>query len=1101
MTMGDNACFTCKGRIAHHQHVLTCTVCSQPFHRTCLPLISRDDFTHLYDSNGWICCICTGYIFPFNHYDDDDEFINAVSETWFISGLYTLSDLDDKLFSPFDFDQDVNDIYENADPDTNFFNNQNISLKSSDYYCDRKFNDQVVPHIQSGNPFSFLSYNIRSASKNIDSFTTYLELFNYSFSFIGLSETWFNETTFSRHGIPGYAHEGLYRSNQRGGGVSLFIKEDIPYTIRSDLNVFDSLSEMLFVEVDKSVFGTDKNIIIGTIYRIPNTDIASFTDRLSHVMNVIKNESKIGYYLGDYNINLLNNEFHQPTQDFIDLCFAEGYMPLINKPTRISKFSATLIDNIITNDILKTTCQKGILLCDISDHFPIFYIDQNRSMKLNVITKEVRDTCNRNMVKFRECLQNIDFSSVLNDNEVESACEKFLSDFSSLYKKCFPIKNIKKKYYCQKPWLTEGLKQSIRYKNILYKKYIKNPTILEKDYKMYRNKLNQLLRYAERCHYQELIINNKNNLKKTWSAIKEIINKKVNSPKVDFFVHNNRNIYDKNKIASLFNNFFINIGKSLSDNIPSSNRSAMSYLTSHHNASLFLNPINRNELIKVINDLKTNSSCGPDDVSPKVVKFCHSSLIDVFLHIFNLSFSQGVFPSDLKIAKVIPLFKGGDSSAFNNYRPISVLSVFSKLLERLFYNRLYNFLSQNNILYEYQFGFRKSFSTQLALSLLLDKISHALDNGEFVVGVFLDFSKAFDTVNHDILFDKLFHYGIRGIPLCWLKSYLKDRKQYVIYNGAVSPLQRISCGVPQGSVLGPLLFLLYINDLPHICNNAFMYMFADDSNLFMTDNNLRRIENTLNNELSLLSEWLKSNKLSLNIKKTHFMLFHPGRKKPPFNLNISIDNNPIDSVKHTKFLGVILDSHLSFKEHVSYMKSKISKNMGIIYRAKKFLPQDCLVSLYYSFIYPYLTYCVCVWGNAGISTISPIISLQNRAVKTIVSASKLSSPDPIYKKLNILKFQDIYKMQVLLFIYKFRNNILPPICNTFFTVNSSIHDHRTRQHNDFHPPLCRTETRKKSLQYSGCILWNNLDKSFKTVYGSLNLFKNAIKKKTFESYI
>ena len=526
----------------------------------------------------------------------------------------------------------------------------------------------------------------------------------------------------------------------------------------------------------------------------------------------------------------------------------------------------------------------------------------------------------------------------------------------------------------------------------------------------------------------------------------------------------------------------------------------MSFITSQHNTSFFLLPVNRNELINVIKGLKTNSSCGYDEVSPKVVQCCHAPLLDIFVHIFNLSFSKGVFPDDFKIAKVIPLFKGGDSSSFNNYRPISVLSVFSKILERLFYNRLYDYLSKERILYDNQFGFRKSFSTQLALSLLLDKISNAMDNGEFVVGVFLDFSKAFDTVNHNILFEKLFHYGIRGVPLLWLQSYLNDRKQYVIYDGIRSPLQRISCGVPQGSILGPLLFLLYINDLPNICNNAFMYMFADDSNLFLTGKNLREMESNINRELTILSDWLKSNKLSLNIKKTHYILFHPGRKKPPFKLNIKIEDNSIDSVQHTKFLGVIIDSQLSFKEHVNFVKSKISKNLGIIYRAKKFLSHECLVSLYYSFIYPYLVYCVCVWGNAGLTTVLPIVALQNRIVKTIVSASKFTSPHPLYKHLNILKFSDIYDLNVLIFTYKFKNGMLPHVCNNFFIINSNIHNHRTRQYNDFHPPNCRTEIRKKSLQYSGCVIWNRLDKSLKSMNGSVNVFKKTVKKKIFENY-
>ena len=446
----------------------------------------------------------------------------------------------------------------------------------------------------------------------------------------------------------------------------------------------------------------------------------------------------------------------------------------------------------------------------------------------------------------------------------------------------------------------------------------------------------------------------------------------------------------------------------------------------------------------------------------------------------------------MKMAKVIPLFKSADSSLFNNYRPISILSVFSKLYERLFYNRLIDFLNQENILYKNQFGFRKAHSTQLALILLLDKITSALEDGKYVIGEFLNFSKVFDTVNHTILLQKLAHYGIRGLANDWICSYLNNRSQFVSYDGINSDKQIIKCGVPQGSILGPLLFLVYINDLASVSNQLFMYMFADDTNVFAVDNNIQTLETTLNHELSLLCNWLKANKLSLNVNKTHYMIFSPTRKKIHVSINLTIDNNAIEKVKQTKFLGVILDDELTWKPHINYVKGKLYKSIGIIHKAKQYLTMDALKSIYYAFIYPYLIYCILVWGGTNITTLDPIIKAQKRAIRCLASKPKYSKSEPLFKSLNILNYHQIYKQHVLLFVYKFKLSLLPSVFKRFFVLNSEIHNHNTRQIYDFHPPKVRTELRKTGIKYAGCVYWNSLDNKIKSKIMTMSVFKKYI---------
>ena len=262
--------------------------------------------------------------------------------------------------------------------------------------------------------------------------------------------------------------------------------------------------------------------------------------------------------------------------------------------------------------------------------------------------------------------------------------------------------------------------------------------------------------------------------------------------------------------------------------------------------SFYINPTTETEIISLIKLLK-NGSSGYDSISATAVKNTATAFITPLTHIMNLSLSSAIFPEELKIARVIPLFKSGYAMLFCNYRPVSVLPLFSKILERLMYNRLISFINKHNLLFNFQFGFREGHSTNLALIYLVDKISNSLDMGEYVLGLFLDFTKAFDTVNHDIFLQKLEHLGIRGISLNWFKSYLSNRSQYVDYSGISSELQYIRCGVPQGSILGPLLFLLYINDLSRVSSLLFSMLFADDSNMFLSGKNPDVLINTMNN--------------------------------------------------------------------------------------------------------------------------------------------------------------------------------------------------------------------------------------------------------------
>ena len=380
---------------------------------------------------------------------------------------------------------------------------------------------------------------------------------------------------------------------------------------------------------------------------------------------------------------------------------------------------------------------------------------------------------------------------------------------------------------------------------------------------------------------------------------------------------------------------------------------------------------------------------------------------------------------------------------FNNYRPICLLPLFSKVFEKIMYNGLIKLINKHKLLYKYQFGFRKDHSTYMAVITLIDEITSDLDKGDFTIAVLIDFRKAFDTVDHQILLDKLYHYGIRGIACDWIKSYLSNREQQVSYNGVNSTFKNIDCGVPQGSILGPLLFIIYINDLSSVSEILTAILFADDTTLIDSHKNLNTLVTRFNEELIHIVQWLNANRLSLNIDKTNFMIFKP-RNKNDDKPNIMINGSQIDQVNKAKFLGVIIDCNLKWNEHIKHVTQKISKGIGIIIKARKYFNCETLLNLYNTLILPYISYCVHVWGTAANVYSAKIHILQKKVVRIIDGVPPRTHSQPIFDKLKIMTIYQIYRYYVGVFMYKLYHNSLPPVFS-MFTPTSNIHSYPTSQ--------------------------------------------------------
>ena len=517
--------------------------------------------------------------------------------------------------------------------------------------------------------------------------------------------------------------------------------------------------------------------------------------------------------------------------------------------------------------------------------------------------------------------------------------------------------------------------------------------------------------------------------------------------------------------------------------------------------SFFAAPSFPVEMSDIISLLKSGKSLGPNSIPTKILKLLSPLISSPLSQIINESLQSGVFPDKMKLAKVIPLFKKGCPLTASNYRPISLLSVFSKIIEKVMYERLYNFLVKYEILYSLQFGFRAHHSINHALVSLTEAIKNSLDNRKFGCGIFLDLQKAFDTVNHDILLMKLEHCGIRGISLDWFKSYLSGRKQYVSVNGSNSSFCNVTCGVPQGSVLGPLLFLIYINDLPYASSKLAFYLFADDTNIYYESENLDLLQRVVNKELKKVKMWLDTNQLALNIDKTNFVIFKSPQHSCPVTIGIKIGNLPIRKTCYVKFLGVLLDENLSWKYHLTELSKKLARTCGMFFKVRHFLPINILICLYNSLFSPFLQYGLLVWGLTYETYINPVFLLQKRVIKAISFQNFASPSSPIFSDLKILKLHDLFQLKLLCFVYDCVNKISPSCFHSFFELVESVHPYLTRQATNNDIFLNQKNTLQyglRSVRYFGAKCWNNIPSEIKSS-PSAYIFRGKLKTFFFEN--
>ena len=954
------------------------------------------------------------------------------------------------------------------------------------------------------NHFSLFHMNTRSLSLHFDELISTLASLKINFDVIGVSETWnsFDNPIKTNVQIPRYDYFP-YQSHSQNGGVALYVKSGLTPIPRPELSKDSTDFETVWVEVENN---NDKNYLFCCAYRHPSSDIETFTEYLQVTLSHPSVFNKQVFILGDFNIDLLNYNSHTPTTNYVNFFFSKQFLPYIIHPSRVSGNSASLIDNIFAN-ISDNESISGNIMTQITDHFPQFLIVKHTGISYKNLSYYQHDFSNLNEENLLNDFAHLDFSYLNDSNlDVNAKFNRFLSSLDEVVKTHAPLKKLTKRdiKFRNKPWINRKIQKMMRIRDKLLKRLQNsNDPSLRDLYKKFRNRVANSLKASKASYFYDYFQKNSNNMKQLWSGIKSVIDvrKSSNINVISKLKDSNGNTTsDPAVIANIFNKFFVNVSHDITKNIPRSNKSPLSLMGSRVGNSFFTAPTVPTEISDIISLLKSGKSLGPNSIPMKILKSLSPLISSPLSQIINESFQSGIFPDKMKLAKVTPFFKKGCVLTASNYRPISLLSVFSKITEKAMHERLYKFLEKHEILYSLQCGFRANHSINHALVSLTEAIKNSLDNKKFGCGIFIDLPKAFDTVNHEILLTKLEHYGIRGTVLDWFKSYLSDRIQYVSVNGSNSSYLSITCGVPQGSVLGPLLFLIYINDLPLSSSKLTFYLFADDTNIYCESDNLYQLQRTVNKELRKVKLWLDVNKLSLNIDKTNFIIFKSPHHPSSDTVSIKIGNCPIKQTRYVKFLGVLLDENLSWKYHLTELSKKLAPTCGMFFKVRHFLPINVLICLYNSLFSPFLQYGILVWGLTYETYIKPVFLLQKRVIRAISFQNYAAPSSPIFSDLKILKLHDLFQLKLLSFVYECVNKISPTNFHTFFDTLASVHQYGTRQATKNDIFLIQKNTLQyglRSVRYCGAKCWNDIPVDIKRS-PSVKSFRLKLKAFLFE---
>lgn len=824
------------------------------------------------------------------------------------------------------------------------------------------------------------------------------------------------------------------------------------------------------------------------VYRSPSTCSEQFVLELKPYLEQINRIVLDNHiFIGDINLNI--NQENEIVFDYMNILSENNFVSLINKNTRIQGGSASCIDHIFLksrlNDIQKE-CLPIVLKSCITDHFSTIL-----SLPLQTENNSQKETYTKfiNYKNLKTDLEKYNWDAFYSINDVEIATTFFVKLLTDKIQENTKLNKLKRVNIKRKPWITTALIQSINKKNDLYKKYRENPLVYKDEFINYRNHLNHLIKVTKIDYFKTKIDKNKSSSKNLWNVIRTF-DSNTNYDIKQIMTENNELSDNELIMSNTFNNYYVGVGRNLAEKIirpitPPPPRQSVPH-------SLFLHATNFLEVINLIKDLKPNKAPGIDMIKSETLKEISQEIATPLSYLINKILRTGICPAEFKKTVIKPIYKKGDKNIAENYRPISLITCLAKIFEKVIKIRLTNYIDKYKLLSPKQFGFRKGKSTQDAISCLTSEIYKAMDEGKPSLCVFLDLSKAFDTVSHRQLLEALEDIGIRGTTYNLMKSYLTQRKQCVKIKTETSDLKTIDFGVPQGTVLGPLLFTIYLNNLFMLHTSGTVISFADDTAIFYKDTSWENLKRKSEIDLCNIFNWFNHKILTINYEKTKFISFASYKNNLPLFETISIanDQNPIQivSTDHIKYLGITIDQHLRWDIH---MTNTIKLLRSILYRFKyfrKFLDINHMKIIYFALVESRLQYAILGWGGVAASHLKKLETLQKLILKIMFYKEKTYPTDLLYKETNILDIRQLFFISIVTYLHKNKH-----------VLQTIDHDHATRQksHSYVKTITSSKSIGQRSFAYLSARVYNFLPEELKlniVTLNSMGLLKNKLKK-------